>query len=107
MAKQRQWLVAEAEFLKEAGIFLKVHQNAKPFYIPHLNAYSSYSTVAVLTNSDGEELATGIALCGPYDQPKRKLGWNIAVGRCLANYRRKVCAGELPDAIVEGWFLTV
>ena len=103
MAQQRQYLVSEAESLKELGIFLKVHQNAKPFFIPHLNAYSSYSTVATLINSEGDELATGVALCGPYDQPKRKLGWNIAVGRCLANYRRDVCAGELPNPYAGGW----
>jgi hypothetical protein len=44
------------------------------------------TTVAELFDESGQRIASAVAKCGPNDQPNRKIGRAIAVGRALKNY---------------------
>jgi hypothetical protein len=49
-------------------------------------ALPRWTTVAVLYDADGNEVVRGVSKCGPNDNPNRKIGRAIAVGRALRKY---------------------
>lgn len=49
-----------------------------------------YTRAQLLDRETGRVVATGTAKCGPRDNPNRKVGRAIAVGRALKNYWQTV-----------------
>jgi len=70
----------------------------------YVNHISNWHTQIFVTDPQGHT-AFGYALCNDQDQPNRKLGNKIALGRALKNLQNKVycefshCASSLDKAI--------
>ncbi len=51
-------------------------------------------TSCQLLNKDNRIVATGVSTCSYKDQPTRKIGRAIAIGRALKSYKEKLADGS-------------
>lgn len=56
---------------------------------PFNESAPKWLTLAKLIDRDGKVVARGMSKCGPKDNPNRKIGRAIAIGRALKQYHER------------------
>jgi hypothetical protein len=73
------------KLLESAGYKVEVHHSKGPYKCRgHSAKYHTWA--AVINRKTNKAVAFGSSWCNPHDQPNRRLGWAIAVGRCLKQF---------------------